>query len=176
MDQNIDWKVGIFVPTNSTYATPQFDNGKLYLDNQYPEDVAIVQNAMFEEIFEDKKSVYLHKHTYLSRLPIVKLTNGNRSIYRRIELASKTNFSKDKEIICISPKSLGELANISYDSNNKPKPIRLEPNDKIDVQVAGWLPFYFYHPDSATRMPFILGLPSLLIGIISLIIGFVSLL
>ena len=148
-------------------------SGKLYLEKADYGEVALVNTDMFVKIFGQRKYQYINSR-FSNQMPIVRIKYGKRSIYRRLELASKKNFVNN--MIALTSKSANELVNVLCDEDGRTRADKPTSRSQVTVTPSCSFLYFLHHPNSATRMSFILGLPSLLIGIMSLIIGFVSLL
>ncbi|MBR2026487.1 MAG: hypothetical protein IKA07_05060 [Alistipes sp.] len=161
--------VAIILPFRGGSDKQEYKDGKLYLysvDNY--QDTVVVHNTSFEKIFGVPKYQYFQRKCNFSRrLPIVKVSYKDRSIYRRVELLSVDKFTS--KCAALTNKSLGELSRIEKQKNGE---IRVDrPDDKSEVLITRGCRFmyYWHHPNSATRMSFRIGLPSLIIGVISLL-------
>lgn len=92
------------------------------------------------------------------RLSVVKIKCGKRKIYRSFQARSITSLNKDS--IGLSPNACQELG--------------IEPNgEKVSVRKGCSWGYFWNHPNSATRVSFRIGLPSLFVGLISLIIALI---
>jgi hypothetical protein len=90
------------------------------------------------------------------RLSVVKIKCGKRVIYRSFQARSIIGLNED--CIGLSPNACQELG--------------IEPNGEKAVVRKGCIWGYFWnHPNSATRVSFRIGLPSLLVGLISLLLA-----
>lgn len=139
----------------------------LYLDWYDCEDVAVLQTSMFSKIFDKPK------YQYKRQLPIVKISYKTKSIYRRMELSAANGFVAD--IIALTPKSISDLTNTVV-SGNEMKGDRPQKGTNITITSGCSFMYYWHHPNSATRMSFQIGVPSLIIGVISLLASICSLL
>lgn len=163
-------KLAAIITTNNSSLKQQYNNAtyKLYLRPSDYEEVAVVHTNMFAKIFGKRKGEIPRK------LPIVKISYGNKCIYRRIELVSCDDFCEG--IVAMTYKSMGELTNCHYDDKREKKLERIKEGNEVEVRPAYSLNYYWHHPNSATRMSFRIGVPSLMIGVVSLILGLVALL
>lgn len=166
-------RLSVISKTNSTQPIQQYDltTGRLYLDSVSYEDAAIFNTDMFDKIFGERKYQYQSRR-FVGLLPIVKISYKRRTIYRRVELVSKTNFTND--IVALPPKAIGELTNM-VNNNGYITADRPLTGDMLKITPGCTFGFYWNHPNSATRVSYRLGLPSLLIGITSFAIGIISL-
>ena len=165
---NVDkCKGAAIISTNNTHPTPYYDNQiqKLYLMPANFEDVAVFHTSMFFKIFKKRK------YEMSSKLPIVKISYGNKCIYRRVELINCKDFCED--VVALTYKSMGELTNYSYEEDDV-KPVYVREGKDVCVRATGIFCYYWYHPNSATRMSFRIGAPSLIIGIVSLFFSIIS--
>ncbi len=101
----------------------------------------------------------------------MKISYKNKSIYRRVELNGATGFLAN--ILALTPKSVGELANIVVDGENV-KSDCPPKGEMLTITPGCVFMYYWRHPNSATRMSFRLGFPSLLLSIVSLVVGVYS--
>lgn len=160
--------VAIILPLRGETDKQKYKDGKLYLNtvDNY-QDAVVMFNKSFEKIFGVPKYQYFQRKCNFSRrLPIVRVSYKDRSIYRRMELLSVNDFKS--EYAALTYKSLGELSRIEKDENGE---IRMDrPDDKSKVRITKGCSFLYYwqHPNSATRVSFRIGLPSLIISTISL--------
>lgn len=131
------------------------------------EDVAVFHTSMFFKIYKKRK------YEMSNKIPVVKISFGDKCIYRRVELVSCKNFHQD--LVGITYKSMGELTNYSCNGNTI-EPITRREGDEVNITITptGVISYYFYHPNSATRMSFRIGAPSLIIGVASLIVSVIS--
>jgi hypothetical protein len=160
-------ELNVISSTKGGSIAPHYDSGtkSLYLEQFNYEDAVVLQNSMYNKIYGEPK--------YISGkiLPIVKISYKNKSIYRRIELNSTKGFVAG--ILALTPKFIRELANIVVDGSNVTSD-RPQKGDELDITPGCVFMYYWRHPNSATRMSFRLGLPSLLLSIVSLVVGVYS--
>ena len=165
--QVVEAELAIISLTKSICSTPHYDPTTkcLYLNQYNYEDAVLLQHSMYKEIFG------LPKYRSRKRLPIVKISYKNKSIYRRVELNGATGFLAN--ILALTPKSVGELANIVVDGENV-KSDCPPKGEMLTITPGCVFMYYWRHPNSATRMSFRLGFPSLLLSIVSLVVGVYS--
>ena len=65
-------------------------------------------------------------------------------------------------------KTLGELS--WYDKDNDVV-VRPNPGEEVHVSKGCAFKYYMHHPNSATRMSFVMGFVSIVLGVISLILS-----
>ena len=117
------------------------------------ESKALFWSDSYKVIFGQTKKSSNQKR---QRLSVVKIKYGKRKIYRSFQSRSITGLNKD--CIGLSPNACQELG--------------IEPNGEKVVVRKGCIWGYFWnHPNSATRVSFRIGLPSLLVGLISLLLA-----
>lgn len=174
-DEIVECEVAAIISTNNVQPTQYYDkaNLRLYLLPVNFEDVAVFHTSMFYDIFKKRK------YEMDGKIPIVKISYGNKSIYRRVELVSCDDSCKG--VVALTYKSMGELTNYLYKEVEEDKEKKKVVETKtvregkiVEIEPIGAIPYYFHHPNSATRMSFRIGVPSLIIGVISLIVGLVS--
>ena len=134
--------------------------------NQQPsdfDDAVIMQPAAYKKIFGKKK--YARKGIF--NHDIVKITYKGQSVHRRIELGTYKGLTLD--ICAMTYKTLGELS--WYDKDND---VVVRPNpgeEEVHVSKGCAFKYYMHHPNSATRMSFVMGFVSIVIGVFSLILS-----
>lgn len=171
-DNIVTCNVAAIISTNNMHPTQYYDdvNQKLYLTPANFEDVAVFHTGMFLKIFKKRK------YEMSGKIPIVKISYGNKSIYRRVELVSCKNSHLD--VVGLTYKSMRELTNYTYEDFDNEKVVVTDvanEGKKVNIEPTGAMRYYFYHPNSATRMSFRIGIPSLIIGFISLLMSIISL-
>lgn len=161
--------VAIILPLRGKTDKQEYKDGKLYLDSvDNYQEIVVVHNKSFEKIFGVPKYQYFQRKCNFSRrLPVVKISYKDRSIYRRIELLSVYKFTG--ECAALTNKSLGELSRIEKKENGEIRMDRPDDKSKVMITRGCWFLYYWLHPNSATRISFRVGLPSLVISIISLL-------
>lgn len=110
-------------------------------------------NGTYKSLFgEEKKETKQQRQ----RLSVVKITNGNRSIYRSYRGSSVNNL--DTNSIGLSPNSWQQLL------------LKDIPEQEVEVKKSWWLPFCWNHPNTALRIPFIFGIISGAIAVVSILL------
>lgn len=163
----VEVELAVISKIKGAYNNPQYDpvTKRLYMDRDNYEDAALLQNGMYKVIFN------LPKYRSINRLPIVKISYKSKSIYRRVELNSACGFVTN--ILALTPKSITELTNVVINSTSI-KSDRPQNGAKLTITVGCAVMYYWCHPNSATRMSFRLGLPSLIVGLISIVVSIIS--
>ena len=116
-----------------------------------------VFNAMeYKDIFHQYKK---EKSQRLQRLSVVRISKDGRSIYRKYQSHSITGLGND--CIGLSPDSFTELG------------LEEKDNQRVRVKKSYWLPFFWYHSNSATRVSFRFGLIALIVAIIGCLLTIV---
>lgn len=128
-------------------------NYSIYVDdpNIDLECCAYLHPTVYEKIFRKKKKEASQSD---QRLSIMKIKNSNRCIYRKY--SGKTIEGLTHDYIVISGNSAQQL-NFEKDEEKI-----------VTVSKSYWLPFYWHHTNSATRISFRIGMWGLLIAIIGL--------
>jgi hypothetical protein len=145
----------------SKTGTSQVNNNLLEVDgiassmemNQY----VLMQSKCYEGIFGEKKK---YSSDNMKRLSVVKITHNGKSIHRAFKALPATGLTENH--VGLTPASI-ELLTDSYN------------NSSMDVELSKgckWK-YYWYHPGSATRISFKLGMWSIGLAIISIILSFV---
>lgn len=121
---------------------------------------AYFQANAYKDIFKKKKQDAPQNE---QRLSVVKICRCDRKIYRKYVAKSPTGLKKDDIVISLNAsQQLG---------------IKKEDTDKyVCVMKSYWLPFYWYHSNSATRISFRVGLVSMFIGLLGVVLSVVSML
>lgn len=125
------------------------------------DDAVIMQPAAYKKIFGKKK--YARKGIF--NHDIVKITYRGQSVHRRIELGAYKGLTLD--ICAMTYKTLGELS--WYDKDNDV--VRPNPGEEVHVSKGCAFKYYMHHPNSATRMSFVMGFVSIVLGVFSLILS-----
>ena len=118
---------------------------------------AYLQAKAYKEIFNKKKKDASQSN---QRLSVLKVKYDNRCIYRKY--ASKPIEGLKKDCIAISGNSEQQL--------NLPR----NGERTVTVSKSYWLPFYWHHTNSATRISFRIGMWGLLIAIIGLVLSVIK--
>lgn len=127
-------------------------------DNINYDDKVLIQKTTYEKLFglKSKKQKNYTKGHY------IKISYGNRSLHRRIDITTKEGITKND--IVMSYLTAGELA---YSDNGKLKrPIGKD----VTLSKGCWFTFWLKHPNPVTRISFKLGVFSLILGICSIIL------
>ena len=136
---------------------------RLYLNDIYsmPEmdGYVVLQSSVFEEVFGMTKKL---SSDFDKQLPIVKISENGKAIYRLYRSVGVNGFSK--EFVGLTANSICLLCDINGEN---PKEVELSP--------GRYFPFYWHHPDKAIRISFKLGLLSVALGILSLVTSVVFL-
>jgi len=122
------------------------------------EGMALFQASDYLSLFGKRKSQTNQK---LQRLSVVKITYGSRSIYR--QFAARSIDGLNKGVVGLTLNSWMQLGL----QNNQ---------QEVQVKKSWWFPFYWSHPNSATRISFILGLVSVALAILGIVISLISIL
>ena len=169
--KNKDMTLSIISAIDSVHQVQEYDedSGKLYLEKADYGEVALVNTDMFVKIFGKRKYQYINSR-FSNKMPIVRIKYGKRSIYRRLELASKKNFVNN--IIALTSKSVNELVNVLCDEDGTTRADKPTSGSQVIVTPSCSFLYFLHHPNSATRRSFRIGLPSLAISVASLILSF----
>ena len=165
-----EFDVKIILPSTGEQSKQEYKGGKLYLDPiENYQDTVVIHSSSFEKLFGEPKYKYFQRKCNLSRrLPVVKVTYKDMSIYRRVELLSIASLTSD--CAALTSKSLGELTRTIKDENDKEKADRPNDKSKVIIEKGAWFPYYWQHPNNATRISFRMGILSIIVGIISIFI------
>lgn len=120
--------------------------------------IIVLHSSVFEEIFGITKKI---SSNYIKQLPIIKISENGKHIYRAYKAIPINGFTKD--YAGLTSNSLCLLNDVN---GNNPTTIELSP--------GRYFPFYWHHPDKSIRISFKLGLLSALLGLLSIIISIVS--
>ena len=148
-----DYKVYKMVRTNPYGKSWCLECSDPNLDR---EALAIFNSIEYVDIFGEYKK---NMKPYKQRLSVVRISNDDRKIYRKFQSHSITGLGND--CIGISPNSFTELG------------LEEKGNQCVRVKKSYWLPFFWYHSNSATRVSFRFGLMALIVGIIGCILTIV---
>lgn len=119
------------------------------------ESKALFCSRSYQDIFGQTKKNSKQKR---QRLSVIRIQYGKRKIYRSFQTRGITGLNED--CIGLSPNACQELG--------------IEPNgEKVSVRKGCSWGYFWNHPNSATRVSFRIGLPSLFVGLISLIIALI---
>ena len=133
--------------------TPQ-ENCIISDENLDFDALALFNSSVYKTIFKKPK-----KDTTQSkqRLSVVKITTGERTIYR--QYAGRGVITNEK-MIGLSPNAWQQLCLDNADN-------------EVTVTKSWWFPFYWYHSYSATRVSFRMGIIAIAISIAGIIISIV---
>lgn len=169
-----EFEVVVVIPYDSNHSKRMCENRVLYVEDvESFQDTIVLHSSSFKNVFNIPKYQYFQKwYNFSRRCPVVKISYGNRTIYRRVELLSVSGFKQ--HYAGLTNKSLGELSQIIYDNKGNNKSDKPKKGSRITIKPGSTLLYYWQHPNSATRMSFRIGLPSLIISIVSLICSLIS--
>ena len=133
-------------------------NYSIYVDdpNIDLECCAYLYPTVYEKIFRKKKKEASQSD---QRLSIMKIKNSNRCIYRKYTGKSVDGLTQD--YIVISGNSKQQL---KFDEGKE---------NIVTVSKGCWLPFYWYHSNSATRMSFRIGMLGFATGLTGIILSII---
>ncbi len=136
---------------------------RLYLNDIYSmsemDGFVVLQSSVFEEVFGITKKL---SSSYDKRLPIVKISENGKTIYRVYRSVGVKGFTGQH--VGLTSNSIVLLCDINGDN---PKEVELSPGK--------YFPFFWQHPDKAIRISFKLGLLSMALGFLSIITSVVFL-
>lgn len=128
-----------------TFDDPLIDNEGLAL---------FCSNGVYEILFGKKKK---NAEQDRQRLSVVKIKKGNRCIYRKF--AARPIVGLDSKSVGLSPNSWQQL--------------QLNNDNIVEVTPSCSFPFFWYHPNSATRVSFRMGILSISLAIIGIVLSIV---
>ena len=147
-----------FASSNDGRTKLSDSQDKLFLGDSIPNNIDAIILAFkdFKDIFKvDKPKAPM----CIKRLPVVKITFNNKSIYRRYYGSSSLSGT---EKAALNYSSLYELVD---DSLAEIK------GQTVQISKGRRFPYYWNHPFHATRVSFRLGLISISIAVVSLLLS-----
>ena len=134
------------------------ENYSIYVDdpNIDLECCAYLHPTVYEKIFRKKKKEASQSD---QRLSIMKIKNSNRCIYRKYSGKTVEGLTHDYIVI----------------SGNSAQQLNFEKDEEkiVTVSKGYWLPFYWYHSNSATRMSFRIGMLGFATGLTGIILSII---
>ena len=123
-------------------------------------DAALVYKDTYKALFGPKVS----NQSGYWKPQIVKISYGDRCIYRRLLVSSTKGLNS--KTIGITYSSIGELTNCSKNGiNTSPN------NDVVTISRGCRLAYWRRHPNPAARISYILGMFSIALGILSIVLS-----
>lgn len=123
------------------------------------EAMALFAPKVYKDIFEETRGTAKQSR---QRLSVVKITKGDRCIYRQYVGRSYMQKENDNNRVGLSTNSWQQLC------------LEDQDNKVVTVSKGCLFPFYWYHPHSATRISFKLGLYSVGLAVIGIIVSIIG--